>query len=437
MVSDAVRFAVVFAALTLVLLCLAGCQGGPEQGPPGRVLIIGIDGASPTLVRPWVAAGQLPNLAALYEQGTFGELRSQHPLLSPRVWTSIATGKDPEQHRIEGWVHDEGPRKGRLYLGSDRAGHAIWNILSDRGYTVGVVNWLMTQPPEQVNGVIVSDFAIPGQRSGREELGTNFGRDSSLPPDRAESAITTWPVDWTQTVREFSRPGQWLPGVDDPGAEWAGDQLVKPLIEQPRYTDDVAVRLALEIDRQVHPDTMMVLLQGIDRVSHFFWAGVTEPAEYPVDQRVTPAQHEQYRRILAAYYHYTDALIGVLSARFTTDDLIIVVSDHGFEPRTQEGDGTTGGHYTKAAEYGIAFFRGPGVPHRHMAYGLSVNDITPSVLSWMGLPVAEDMSGSPAPFLAGRTLKTYDGSPIERVETNADDQEKDTLDRLRSLGYLN
>ena len=79
------------ASLLAVALVL-GCAEAPPP-PRGRVLVVGIDGASMRVIEPMIAAGRLPNLAALAREGASGKLRSLEPLLSPRVWTSVVTSR--------------------------------------------------------------------------------------------------------------------------------------------------------------------------------------------------------------------------------------------------------------------------------------------------------------------------------------------------------
>ena len=123
----------------------------------GRVLLVGIDGASFRVITPLSQDGQLPHLRELARHGIHGKLRAHMPLWSPRIWTSIASGKNPEKHGILGFVHDQ-----VLYRSTDRKVHALWNIASDRGLSVGVVNWWDSYPPEKINGVMISDHVIPG-----------------------------------------------------------------------------------------------------------------------------------------------------------------------------------------------------------------------------------------------------------------------------------
>lgn len=65
--------------------------------------------------------------------------------------------------------------------------------------------------------------------------------------------------------------------------------------------------------------------------------------------------------------------------------------------------------------------------------------MAPSVLAWMGLPVADDMVGKPARFLAltdYATTESYDGLEIERLSDTASGREEQIVEHLRALGYL-
>ena len=51
-----------------------------------------------------MSEGKLPNFARLRQEGAYGRLQSSPPLLSPVIWTTIATGKTPDQHGIGHFV---------------------------------------------------------------------------------------------------------------------------------------------------------------------------------------------------------------------------------------------------------------------------------------------------------------------------------------------
>ena len=71
---------------------------------------------------------------------------------------------------------------------------------------------------------------------------------------------------------------------------------------------------------------------------------------------------------------------------------------------------------------------------------MSVNDVTPTILAWWGLPVADDMDGRPASFLgpqlAARSIPTYDTTPIERLATTPSGVEAEIIEDLKALGYI-
>ncbi len=421
----------------LAALVLPSCSDQPASteaapAPHGRIAIIGIDGADPTLVARWRAEGLLPTLDRLAREGASGKISTDSFILSPRIWTSVATGKSPATHGIEGWVHTAGPREGRVYRSSDRRGHALWNIFSDRGRTVSSVNWLITHPPERVNGVVVSDFAIPGRREGRMKR----LRASEALADVA--GATTWPLEWQQRVNRMAAAvGPLFEGAADK-PERSGARFARPG-SRARFADDLAMRVALAIDEEQQPGLLLLLLQGIDRISHLMWAGVAPSSDYPEGLQPSEKERRRFAAVLQDYYVYTDGLLAKVLERYGPDDLVIVLSDHGFEAQTNPAHPkVTGGHDSEAARKGVIFVRGRGIPAGAGIHMMGMNDVAPTVLAWAGLPVAEDMEGRPAGFLGKRefqTVPTYSGA-IERVESPSIEAEAVLLEQLRELGYI-
>jgi len=404
----------------------------------GRVLLVGIDGASPRIARPLLAAGRLPNLARIADEGVWGPLQSQLPLASPRIWNTIATGKTPEKHGIRSFVRRDGDHL-ELLLSSDRRTHALWNIVSDAGLRVGVVNFWNTYPPERIDGVMVSDHLLPAEVQGRQTV----AKAGAPPP-----GPLVYPEAWQARVAQALGPGAPLVDAPDPFAhadafpEWvagghAAEGGVSALAQ--RLREDVAyARIALAIDAAIHPDLLMVLLPGIDRVSHAIWAGVEPPERYPKRLRASPEERAALAEALEAYYAYTDALIGALVARFGPEDLVLVVSDHGFEAGVHLGF-LTGAHHSDAAARGVLFARGRGIAPGGSAGAVGVADVAPTVLAWLGLPLGEDMDGRVAGFLrvaAVPRIPTWDTRPVERLPLGASGVETQIVERLRELGYL-
>jgi predicted AlkP superfamily phosphohydrolase/phosphomutase len=83
-----------------VLAQLAACRA---EGP-GRVFVLGLDGADPQTIDLLMSENKLPNFAKIRREGAYAPLLSRRPLLSPVIWTTIATGQTPDRHRIGHFV---------------------------------------------------------------------------------------------------------------------------------------------------------------------------------------------------------------------------------------------------------------------------------------------------------------------------------------------
>jgi tetratricopeptide (TPR) repeat protein len=140
------------ALLTLLL----ACTRAPSPHPP-RVIFVGLDGGDWQMLDQYA----LPNLASLARGGDKRVLLTQHPPLSPLVWTTMMTGVSPLEHRILDFTRFDPVTRVREPITSDeRAVPAIWNMVSVRGRKAGVFGLWATDPPESVNGIIVSDRMI-------------------------------------------------------------------------------------------------------------------------------------------------------------------------------------------------------------------------------------------------------------------------------------
>src|SRR5439155_13562462 len=65
-----------------------------------KLVFLGLDGLDPKLTEEFMAAGKLPNLSLLKEEGSYGRLRTTFPALSPVAWSTFATGVNPAKHNI-------------------------------------------------------------------------------------------------------------------------------------------------------------------------------------------------------------------------------------------------------------------------------------------------------------------------------------------------
>jgi hypothetical protein len=141
----------------------------PGESIAKRIAIIGLDGGDWSVIDPLIAAGELPNLAALLARGRGAVLRSIEPTYSPVVWMSIFSGRPPEQHGIVDWTH--------AHAANRRTG-VLWEMAGTAGFASLVVNVPGTWPPTEVEGALISGFPIPGalRRVGEDpRLAQNVG----------------------------------------------------------------------------------------------------------------------------------------------------------------------------------------------------------------------------------------------------------------------
>ena len=123
-----------------------------------KVLLIGWDAADWKVITPLLDAGKMPHLEKFVSQGVMGNLATLSPVLSPMLWTSIATGKRAYKHGIHGFTEPDPQGRGvRPVTNLGRKTKAIWNILNQTGRRSIVVGWWPSHPAEPIDGVMVSN----------------------------------------------------------------------------------------------------------------------------------------------------------------------------------------------------------------------------------------------------------------------------------------
>src|SRR5262249_51839872 len=123
-----------------------------------RVILLGFDGAAPNLIAPLLREGKLPAIRRLTEEGASGPLKSARPTKSAILWNSIATGKTMIKHGIVDWTYVNQQGLSAPYQDRKRRVKTYWEILEERGYRTGTLNWWVSHPPFPVpHGFVVSN----------------------------------------------------------------------------------------------------------------------------------------------------------------------------------------------------------------------------------------------------------------------------------------
>jgi tetratricopeptide (TPR) repeat protein len=439
--------------ITLAAGWAAGCGAPPLPGrrSNNRVLLIGLDGADWDRIEPMMEQGRLPHIAALVRRGAVGQVAFERPPLSPILWTTLATSRPADEHRILDFVEAD-PDTGRAVpvTGRGRRVKALWNFADDAGLTSVVIGWWATWPAEQIRGAVISDrwsytllplhpsLTVAATVSPVElEAGLERIRVPSESLGAAELMRFLPPDEEMRSVLDGSLPGA-ADGVEHPIAHLRRVVAVTRSVEA----------AALELMDSFWPDLTMVYFQGVDEVGHRF--ARYEPPALP---SVSPRDRGRYGGVLDAFYRFQDEAVGRLVKAAGPETAVVLVSDHGFargaERPAEEPADFTG----KAALWhvgpGILVFAG-GPFTRNRLGEARLADVAPTILAALGLPVAEDFSGRPVraalsdSFLEAHpvaSISSYErtGGRVRRLETtgaagglDADAQ----LSRLRALGYL-
>ena len=361
----------------------------PSGGRPA-VIWIGLDGLDWSLLDRLASEGRMPNWKRLVSEGYAANLKSFLPILSPIVWTSLATGVDPDVHRILDFqeVDPATGQKGPI-SGRSRAIPAIWNVASESGRTVGVVGWWATHPAEEVKGFFVSDHASPILFEGLAKQGVAYPASLSAGVEQITAR------EGKVSDEELARFVAMAPG--DIGRERADGLLSNPLVSLARTIAATRVqsRIARELYDRNLPDLTMLYLEGTDVIGHLF-----APEVPPRMACVADADFQRYSRTVDEYYAMVDRLIGQWMRRAEEDGATLIVnSDHGFkwgEDRSCDRgsrDPATAAFWHRLdgvfAAWGARVKKSPERGHA------GVLDVEPTVAALLGLPVDRRAMGNP------------------------------------------
>jgi predicted AlkP superfamily phosphohydrolase/phosphomutase len=425
------------APVICAALIAAGWACTPRPDPARatrRVTLVALDGAAWRVMDPLLAAGELPNLAGLISRGCRGEMKSLLVSSSARIWTTLATGTLPRVHGVADFTHQvEGKR--RLFTSRDVRVPRVWEVASAAGVRVGVTNWWFTYPSTPVNGFVISDHAIPSRSQRTNQV---FSPDN--PMRTVESALVHPPELWEEISGLLGEPGE--PSFrlwgNDPGAR-------ARVIADIRDEDQRVVDLAMYAAAEYSPRFQLVYLKGVDRVSHRFWyeyeAGHPNFANRPPN----PDLIARYQDTIPDTYRDADRLIGRLIEDLGEDDVVLLLSDHGFEAaKTGANSGTHG--ISDASTDGIYLMAGGPIVTQTCPAEISIFDVAPIALYLLGVAIPGQMQGEvPASlfepnYLTANPVAWTDAmapsQPDSAAPTPEDAAEEHRIERLRSLGYF-
>lgn len=130
-----------------------------------RVVLIGLDGANPDLIRHYVAEGVMPNFKRLMKRGVFGEYLSAVPPNTTVNWTTIATGAHPGTHGItDFWPHFPGTPLDQVddaFNSELVQAEQIWKTAVRHGKKTAVQNYPVSWPWDAADGIFIGAEGTP------------------------------------------------------------------------------------------------------------------------------------------------------------------------------------------------------------------------------------------------------------------------------------
>jgi predicted AlkP superfamily phosphohydrolase/phosphomutase/tetratricopeptide (TPR) repeat protein len=355
--------------------------------PGKKILLIGWDAADWEMIDPLLQSGQMPALAQLIHGGVRGNLATLQPVLSPMLWTSIATGKRADKHGICGFTE---PLPDAVGIGpvrsTSRKCKALWNLLTQNGLKSNFIGWFASNPAEPIDGVMVSDQFLIEPQSAKTTAPATPVPQSVSPPALAVSLAAL------RVTTESLTPEDLLP-------------FIPRLAEIDLNTDDRPLKLARRLAKaasvqnlatwliQNEPwNVMGVYYDAIDQFGHEFM-----PYHPPRLESVGARDFELYQGVMRGIYQFHDMMLHTLLQYVDAETTVILISDHGYEsgrrrpPLAQARKDPEGCH----RPFGVVCLKGPGIKQNDRLYGASILDVTPTILALLGLPLGTDMDGRP------------------------------------------
>jgi predicted AlkP superfamily phosphohydrolase/phosphomutase len=279
-----------------------------------KVLIIGLDGATWTVLKPWVDQGLLPNLARLMAKGSWGDLRSTVPPLTAPAWSSFLTGKNPGKHGVFHFASlDDRPAdlsQAEIVDGRSIQSSTLWDILGHSQRNVGVINVPMSYPPRPVNGFMITGLLTPPSAA-----------QFTYPAGLAEEVPPSYQIDLDRFIEQkpfaANEQGQKEKRVVKPSLT-----LMAEFLQMERERG----RLALQLMDSHEWDAFMVVFTASDRMGHYLWN--YHRAEDLDGSDESRALHEA----IVDFYREQDKMIGDLVAAAGPEASVLLMSDHGMGP---------------------------------------------------------------------------------------------------------
>lgn len=257
-------------------------------------MVLGFDGASFDVLLPMIEKGMLPNFALMIKHGVSGKLKSTIPPVSGPAWTTFATGQYPGKHGIYDFFRNLPEEYGCTPINSSFIPtKTLWEILSEQGKKVGVMNTLFSYPPQKVNGFVISGRGTPGENS-----------QYSYPDQLKDEILAYEPKYKIEAYRQISQTRRFL-------------RLLATQIQCQERVNQYLI--------QKYPcEFIMSYFAVPDLIQHIFWKYID-----PNHPNYNKRRADKFLPLINECYIILDSILGKRLKMIDEDTVLIVVSDHG------------------------------------------------------------------------------------------------------------
>jgi predicted AlkP superfamily phosphohydrolase/phosphomutase len=379
------------------------------------VYVIAVDAMTMDAIGPLMERGDLPGFRRMADEGCSGQVTTLVPTISGAIWTSIACGRSPRDHGIDGLDYfrlfgrrlsksayrilrrlgltgllDGMAARGLLerymFNSRDLTAKTFWDIVSERGGRVGIVNWLNTWPAYPVNGFMVADRLQPWRLA---EARLESPQETDL----------TWPRELADELRDALVPPDELP-IDAMRRYVAtSDDVIRQMLVEPFDKRSIGAELRHSLasdmtasncfwrglDRFGPVDLAACFFWGMDKIQHAAYRYM--PFVSAPD--VTATEQETFGAAVPESYRFIDGVLRRVIERMGDGDSLVVCSDHGFGWEARRGYG-----HKRCNPPGVMFALGRPFRRGHTSHGVHIYDIPATILRLCGLPVDKRMKGA-------------------------------------------
>jgi predicted AlkP superfamily phosphohydrolase/phosphomutase len=287
-----------------------------------QVVWFALDGATWPIMDDLIEDDRIPRIGEMIENGASAGLEVIDPVISPPLWTSIATGRTPEVHGVKDfWATSKQVRSKR-----------IWDVADENGLSSGVFGYLVTWPPEKSGGFLVPGWLAQDSATyppslsfikeleigGKAERNFSLGELIGFGVASLRHGVT---VGTTNKLIRFFLSRKF--DLNDGTQQALDARLVKV---------DIAADVFRHLLKRTQPDLAIFFTSGVDAIEHMFFKyfrpeGFTD---------VTNEDVERFGDAIPMAYEAADRAVDVIASVASPNANFVIVSDHGQTSATEQ-----------------------------------------------------------------------------------------------------